>query len=527
MQSESRKYPDTAKVITVTARASHVNSGTSVAPEDLNWPDRFLVPVMTLPKPHLEVQDEAPLTIWGGLALVLAFVRSFNVVKRLNTNLDLLKLWLPYSEADHVLAQTFNLYVGGTCLEDMAELQNNEAVLRMTGACRLPDPTTAGDFLRRFDEPDRKNLLALRRTSDELQEDVWEKLRKRRVGRSKKKKMPLATVDLDGHIEEELGVQKQGADFSYNGKWGFQPVAITLAQTSEALKLRNRSANGRSSDDVAADLDEVLPRLKPYFKRILVRGDSDFDRQDIRDVCRKHGAYFAFVARDHKTARTKQAMLIEQERWRPYLSRIERREQARQQKPGYRPRTKKPNRRRRRARQRGYKELRQAGQWMAEQFWEPEGEDATYRLVFRRQLVEHREGQIHLFDEYRFWSVVTDLPLEMTTTEVIDETYQRCDQENIIEQLGNGVAAWRMPVAEYLGNCAWLEIARLAWNFGKWIALLALPAEVTRWEWKRFRKAFVLVAAQVVKGGRQIKTRIFTSHRYWAMMVEALGKLQN
>jgi hypothetical protein len=33
------------------------------------------------------------------------------------------------------------------------------------------------------------------------------------------------------------------------------------------------------------------------------------------------------------------------------------------------------------------------------------------------------------------------------------------DQENVIEQLGSGLAAWRMPVAEFDGNSAWLEIA--------------------------------------------------------------------
>ena len=71
--------------------------------------------------------------------------------------------------------------------------------------------------------------------------------------------------------------------------------------------------------------------------------------------------------------------------------------------------------------------------------------------------------------------MVTDLP--GAAEDVIDQTYQRCDQENLIQQLGAGLAAWRMPVAEFDGNCAWLEIARLAWNIGKWIALLVLPEE--------------------------------------------------
>ena len=58
-------------------------------------------------------------------------------------------------------------------------------------------------------------------------------------------------------------------------------------------------------------------------------------------------------------------------------------------------------------------------------------------------------------------------------------------------------ASGTTPVAEFDGNSAWLEIARLTWNLGKWIAQLALPDEVVRWEWKRFRQAYVYVAAQV------------------------------
>jgi hypothetical protein len=105
----------------------------------------------------------------------------------------------------------------------------------------------------------------------------------------------------------------------------------------------------------------------------------------------------------------------------------------------------------------------------------------TYRLVIRRQLIENHEGQQYLFDEYRYRYVVTNLPASMSTQNVVDLTYERCDQENIIQQLGAGIAAWRMPVAEFDGNSAWLEIARLAWNIGKWIAQLALPDDGVRW----------------------------------------------
>ena len=149
-----------------------------------------------------------------------------------------------------------------------------------------------------------------------------------------------------------------------------------------------------------------------------------------------------------------------------------------------------------------------------------------YRLVIRRQLLEHRQGQRLLFDEYRYRYIVTSLPASVSTQDAVDLTYERCDQENVIEQLGSGLAAWRMPVAEFDGNSAWLEIARLAWNLGKWIALLALPAEVVRWEWKRFRQAFVYAAAQVIRRSRQIVLRFSAAHRWHQFLVAAHQQLQ-
>ncbi len=114
-----------------------------------------------------------------------------------------------------------------------------------------------------------------------------------------------------------------------------------------------------------------------------------------------------------------------------------------------------------------------------------------------------------------------------TTADVIDATYERCDQEKVIAQLGSGIAAWRNPVAELAGNCAWLEIARLAWNLGKWVAQLALPAEVVRWEWKkRFRQAFVVVSAQVLRWAAQIWLRVSGSHRFVEEFLAAHVRLQ-
>ncbi len=87
-------------------------------------------------------------------------------------------------------------------------------------------------------------------------------------------------------------------------------------------------------------------------------------------------------------------------------------------------------------------------------------------MILRPQRIEQSD-QEPLFGFYRYRYVVTNLPALWSAEEVIDATYQRCDQEYVIEQIGSGLALWRTPVAEFDGNIAWLEIGRLAWNLGK------------------------------------------------------------
>ena len=505
---------------TPSVRASHLNTGTGIAEEELAWPETS-GRVTRLPRLHVEVAERSTVTPYGGLALAAAFLKRFRVAQAIDERVHVLKLHLPFHESDHVLAQALNLYVGGECLEDQAALQHDEGVLRMLGACRLPDPTTAGDFLRRFDEERNPGALdGLRSSIDAVQDAVWGKLAGRR-----KKKRGLAVVDLDGHTKTLYGVQKEGADFDYKGRWSYNVLLASLAGTGECLAVRNRSGNLRSSNGAAALLNETLPRVKRRFANVLVRADSDFDRRDVREACEAEGASFAFVAREASN-RLSWAEEIPESAWKPFRTRDHRQREAQRRNGGFQPRRKKRNRRRRRARQRGYTNLQLERQWVAEIPWTPPGSTKTYRMILRRQLLEQSEGQKSLFEFYRYRYVVTNLPASWSAEEVIDATYQRCDQENVIEQMGSGVALWRMPVAEFDGNRAWLEIGRLAWNLGKWIAQLALPAEVVRWEWKRYRRAFVHVAAEVVHRSRQRWLRFSPAHRFLDLLVRAHVQLQ-
>lgn len=471
---------------------------------------------MRHPLLHLESDGRGEMTHYGGLVLAQQFVRRFGVAKRLDESLGLFKRHTPYHESDHVLALAYTLYADGTCLEDQAALQGSEAVRRLVGACRIPDPTTAGDFLRRFRTV--HDVEQLSGVTDEVEEAVWSKLS--RHVRRRRKKHELALVDLDGHVKPLYGVQKEGADFSYDGRWSYQPLVVSLGGSGECLRVVNQPGSARPSDAAAKALEEVLPLVRRHFRNAIVRGDTDFDRSDVYNAAIEVGAYFAIGGRLHPN-RAALVEAIAEERWKPFVPRADH-----QQPSGACRHVRTPNYRRQKAAARGFRTLRTVDQWVSEIAYQPAGLSSACRMIVRRILIEENDGQGALFEHFRYRLVLTNLPRSYTPRQVVDITYQRCDQENVIEQFGHGIAGWRMPVAEFMGNSAWLQIARLAWNLGKWIAQIALPSEVVRWEWKRFRRHFVYIAAKVLKTGRRLVVRLAGSHRFLSDILTAHARLQ-
>jgi hypothetical protein len=456
------------------------------------------------------------MTHYGGLVLAQQFVRRFGVAKRLDDALMLFKRHAPYHESDHVLALAYTLYADGTCLEDQGALQGSEAVRRLVGACRIPDPTTAGDFLRRFKTSQEVEQLS--GTIDEVEETVWSKLA--RNVRRHRKKHEFALVDLDGHIKPLYGVQKEGADFSYDGRWSYQPLVVSLGGSGECLKVVNQPGSARPSDAAAKAVKEVLPMVRRHFRNAIVRGDTDFDRSDVYNEAIDAGAYFAIGGRLYPN-RAALVEAISEASWKPFIPGADRKARS---EPSRHERT--ANYRQKKAEDRRFRTLRTVKQWVSEIAYQPAGLAGACRMIVRRILIEERDGQGALFEHFRYRLVLTNLPRSYTAGQVVDITYQRCDQENVIEQFGAGIAGWRMPVAEFMGNSAWLQIARLAWNLGKWIAQIALPSEVVRWEWKRFRRHFVYIAAKVLKKGRRLVVRLAGSHRFLPDILTAHARLQ-
>jgi hypothetical protein len=488
------------------------------------WPDAERPgPVFPHRRVQLRTQQRGQITPYGGLSLAHDQAMRLGIDRDINRSIHLLKIHLPYTESDHILTHVYNLYTGGQCIEDIANLQHSQAIKHLLGACRIPDPTTAGDFLRRFDEPDLKAFQAV---IDQDREKVWRKLPRRRK--------QVATVDMDSTIKEVYGHCKQGADFAYNGKWSYHPFLLSLAETNEPLRIINRPGNVTSAHGAAEALHEVLPMVARHFQTLYVRGDSAFYERPIIATCEQYHARFALVMEGYEVLNDT-ADALDPSAWTPFRPR--RAEDVTRQATERRSRRKRKRLRPRRARERGYTTLTTTQEWVAEFPYTLGRRDKasdfglggrTYRVVVKRQEVDVSKGQHVLFTEYRQRFVITNIPRsEMNAGDVVSFAYGRCDQENIIEQLKNGIAALRMPTGELLANGAFLMAGQLAWCLRSWLSLLALPRQTLRWEWKWFRQAFVYVAAKITQTGRRCVVYLAEGHRFLDHLLIASQRLQS
>jgi hypothetical protein len=428
--------------------------------------------------------------------------------KGIDERLELLKYHRPYHESDHVLNMAYNVICGGQVLEDIELRRNDEAYLDALGAESIPDPTTAGDFCRRFKV---KDIDTLQEVINESRLKVWQR-------QGKEFFQQRARIDGDGTLVETTGECKEGMDISYKGQWGYHPLVISLANTGEPLYLVNRSGNRTSQEGAAEVYDKAISLCrKAGFKEILLRGDTDFSQTQHLDRWNDDGVKFVFGYDAKQNMKNLADWLADDE----YNELIRRAERVLSSEPRERP----ENVKERIVREREFKNIRLNSEDIAEFPYQPTACKRTYRVVVVRKNLTIEKGGEVLFDDIRYFFYITN-DKKMTAKEVVHEAGQRCNQENLIAQLKNGVRALHAPVNTLNANWAYMVMAALAWTLKAWLALM-LPVMprwkdkhmqekrlVLRMEFRTFLNAFINVPCQVITTGRQIIYR-FLSWNPW------------
>jgi len=475
-------------------------------------------PMMTAANIHYEIADRTRATTAGGIGAIHLLVRKLGLDQAIDRYLELLKIHLPYHESDHELSIAYNLLAGGTCLEHLELLRSDEAYLDALGARRIPDPTTAGDFCRRFGPC---QIFLLQEIFNATRRKVWQQ--------QPASFFQEAILDADGTMVETSGECKQGMEINYQGQWGYEALVVSLANTGEPLYLMNRPGNRPSHEHAAAYFDRAIALCREAgFGKILLRGDTDFTQSEHLGRWDTEGVRFIFGIDATKTLYVLAGDLPENA-WKTLV---------RQKK--YQTKTK-PRRRPENVKQqvveaRQFEDIRLVKEHVAEFCYRPVKCTKDYRVVVIWKELDVHCGQKKLFDDAQCFFYITN-DWERSAEEIVFAANGRCNQENLLQQLKSGVQSLSAPVDSLLSNWAYMVMASLAWSLKAWAALL-LPEE-GRWKENRqeekrqllrmdfvtFRRAMMNVPAQIVRTGRKIVYRLLAWNSWQHVFFRLLDQL--
>jgi hypothetical protein len=509
-----------------------------------------LKPMFTTGKINYEVGDQIEATPFGGLAAIHQMVVALGLPQEINDALRLLKVHMPYHESDHVLNMAYNVLAGGRTLQHIERLRHDVAYMNALGAKLIPDPTTAGDFCRRFDAG---SVVALMDAINAVRVKLWKRRCRDLFG-------PVAYIDVDGTIAPTGARRKQGIGINYKGIWGYSPLLVTLANTCELLYLVNRPGNVASHQGAAAWIDKAIDLVSPYAPQVCLRGDTDFSLTGNFDRWADGGTQFVF-GMDNIEALRKPADALDESAWRRL-----RRGPAYENKTG-KTRARRDNTKQEIVRERGYLTKHLNFEDVAEFSYRPGKCKRAYRIVALRKNISHIRGDQVLFDEIRYFFYVTTYTSTTHTAEdvielgaqasaaqpepdeqanphqseqseqpangqdeqtgscaqstqddvrtaeqVVGLANGRCNQENIIGSLKSGINALRVPLYDLVSNWAYMVIACLAWNIKCWFAMTMHRkvdrAHYIRMEFGTFFDTIILIPAMVIHSGRTITVRL-------------------
>ena len=484
-----------------------------------NWEEQG-EPMLTASNIHYDISRRTRALGSGGIGAMHLLARRTGLSAQIDASLPLLKKHLPYHESDHVLNIAFNILSGGSCLDDIELWRNDENYLNALGAQRIPDPTTAGDFCRRFEPEDVETLMSV---INEVRVPVW-----RQQGETF---FEEAIIEADGTHVPTTGECKEGMDISRNGIWGYHPLLVSLANTGEPLYLVNRSASRPSHEGAAERFDQAIALCREAgFRSILLRGDTDFSQTKYLDGWDAAGdVRFIFGMDAHEKARGMSESLGERgwkrlRRRQKYVVKTQHRDRPAKYKEQV-------------VREREFENIRLRSEDVAEFPYRPVACKRTYRMVVVRKNLTIEKGEYALFDDIRYFFYITNdwaTPAE----EIVFSANERCDQENLIAQLKNGARALQVPVDNLVSNWAYMVMASLAWTLKAWFALL-LPEQgrwaekyrdekrtVLRMEFKTFLNAFMRVPCQIVWTGRRVVYRLLSWNPWQAVFLRGVDRLR-
>lgn len=416
---------------------------------------------------RLEVTRE-PLTTHTGLSLFYATAELLEIPMILDECVHVKQQERGYPESEHILALSANAFMGGDYLEDLEALREDVAIRKAIGRSDIPDPTTAGDFCRRFT---LGHILQMNRAYAKILGNVY----------TRRPPLTSWTVDVDAKVHEVYGEKKQGAAKSFNGVYSLQPLYAFVHETDELIHTELRSGNTHPGDKGASFLRRLKRKIPQSVTSIHLRSDSALYNKKVVQFC--EGEEWTFAITADQTG--------------PLMSLVYELPEASWQQDPDDPTL-------------SYGEMR----------YQPAGWHQAYRYLVRREQRKNKTGQAALFESqvYTYYVVVTNRAGDVR--ELMERHDKHGSSEKRIGQFSHEFL-FHLPMGAFMANWVYLLCAQLACNISLWLRDLVLPPSYRKRHIQRIRRCIGLVSAKVTPGGHQFRLKISVLHRWWRDFVHA------
>ena len=334
------------------------------------------------------------LTSYSGLSLFYALAEALEIPPLLDAHVRVKKRERGYPESEHILALAANAFVGGDFLDDLEALRADQALKVAIGREELPDPTTAGDFCRRFT---RGHLYQLDRAMGAIFQAVYRR----------RPEVTTWTLDLDAKVHEVHGAKKQGAAKAYNGVYSLQPFYAFVDETDELAHVELRAGNTHPGAKAVRFLRRCLKKKPAGVRAVFLRSDSALYQREVVALAEREGIEFTITA-DQTAPLLARVEALPPEAWTPDPE----------------------------APMVAY----------AECWYQPVRWPRAYRYLVRRRL-KQPEGQAEMFPHYTYTVVVTNRAGEAKA--LLDWHDGKGTSEKRIEQFTNEILPHLCPWASF------------------------------------------------------------------------------
>ena len=406
------------------------------------------------------------LTSHAGTVLLHDFVKRLGMEKLLDEELHVKTRERGYGESEAIKGLVYNMILGGEHLSDLEVLRGDSGTQALLNAEGILAPTTAGEFLRKFDIGDVHDL---QRVHLRLQERV-----------RPHQQSSTCTMDLDSSIYEQVSPHKEGSTKAYNGEVGYHPLLAFWAEEGELLFSHLRRGSAHTARNVLWFLRQTRKRIPETVNKKL-RADSGFYSHQVVEWCEAEGFTFTLTA-DQTEPLLAEITALPEQAWRPL--------------PEY------------------------ALAEVAELRYQPTGWSHPYRYVIKREIAATKTGELY----WKYHATVTNVD-EQSARELVVWHLQHAAMENAIKEHKSGFGLEKLPTQKFHANWAYLLIGQLAFNVMAWFKRLVLPISYHRTTVKTIRHHLLNLAGKIVHTARRCFLMLSDRYRYQAVWQFAIARL--